>query len=88
MRSPRDLCPLVPKGFALAITSFKVWGTVVTGTVPTLAKLPDKTIFCDLNSETETSTCGLFRTSESASVNNSLISSIVFPATFSIPALG
>ena len=88
VRSPKDLLPNSPKGFAFATTSLRVIGTEVTGTVPFLAKFPERTIFWDLKSATDTSTCGLFKTLESLSVKVNLISSTVFPATSSIPAFG
>ena len=45
VRSPLDLRPFSPYGFAFAITSLSVFGTVVTGTVPALEKLPEMIIF-------------------------------------------
>ena len=88
VKSPSGSCPFIPYGLAVATVSLKVCGTVVIGKAPTLAKLPDTTIFFDLNSETETSTCGLLRTLESFSVKSNLISSIVLSATSRMPALG
>ena len=70
------------------MSSLRVIGTAVTGTVPALEKLPEMIIFWELNPVTETSTCGLFKTEDKASVKISLISSTVFPATSKIPALG
>ena len=49
VKSPSGSIPADPKGFAFAITSESVRGTDVIGIVPTLEKLPETTIFWDLN---------------------------------------
>ena len=85
-----NLAPTAPGEFPWGRVSgyFTLRKKIMGIGVPFLAKLPERTIFWDLKSATDTSTWGLFKTSESLSVKVNLISSTVFPATSRIPAFG
>ena len=56
--------------------------------MPGLSNEPDTVTFLELNSDTETSTCGLFKTFDNLLVNSNLNSSTVEPSATITPAFG